>query len=233
MPISENPNEIKYGTYVAGFDGYKVSTSKTTDSVGAFYIYKRTVGITGFQDQLVVSYASRPNQVDVFYDQCLLLLEKYNAEVLPESDPPFQDYMKRQGKLHKYFANCTNLAKTINENTNAILVYGLPQTQNNKDHIMKLVNEYVYEKVIVGYDDNKDPIYNLGVTRINDLMLLEELEKFKDNYDRIIAFGHALAWANELKNRGITGGEREVKPNAAEDWIKGIQNYRRKSKYSR
>ena len=49
----------------------------------------------------------------------------------------------------------------------------------------------------------------LGVTRITDPMLLEEIIKFGNykNYDRIMSFGHALIWDEELSINNIKGSE--------------------------
>lgn len=211
-PPTEEPRSIGYGSYVGGYDGYKIATSKTTDSVGSFYIYKRHVGLTGFQDQIVASIASRPTQDEIFYEQVYLLAKIYNAEILPESDVPFFKYMDSIKQTH-YLADCTNLAKGIvkSTNTNANLTYGLPATAPNKEFYLRQVKNYCWEKIVVGYEEeNIDmPIYMLGVHRIPDPLLLEEIAQYGDtgNYDRIAAFGHALSWNAEMKAMGVVPGD--------------------------
>lgn len=209
-PVNSNPENIKYGTYVAGFDGYKIATSKTTDSLGAMYIFKRKVGITGYQYQLVAYIASRPTQDNLFYRQCWLMLKMYNAEVLPEADGNFYKYMEGIKQL-RYWANCKSFVKGITPNSIANTNYGLPPTPQNQEYYMKLIQKYCNEETIVGYVDNNldNPIIMVGVERIDDPMLLEEIIRYgsEDNFDRIVAFGHALAWDSEFTNRNIIGGQ--------------------------
>jgi hypothetical protein len=234
-PISEDPMNIKYGTYVAGFDGYKIGTSETTDSLGTLHIFKRNAGISGYRNQVVASYASRPPQESKFHRQVYLLLKMYNAEVLPERDTSLHNYLKGINQL-KYIANCKNLAEGITPNTKADHTYGLAPTQANKEHILKLIQDYCNEEIVVGFTEEDEPIYMKGVERIHDTMLLEEIiqfGKFK-NYDRIISFGHALAWNAELGSMGYTGGSLEgTKQMTADSLIKHAQKkrmgrYRRK-----
>ena len=57
--------------------------------------------------------------------------------------------------------------------------------------------------------DDGEELTVLGVTRITDPMLLEEIIKFGNykNYDRIMSFGHALIWDEELSINNINGSE--------------------------
>lgn len=211
-PISEVPKNIKYGTYVGGFDGYKIATSNTTDSVGSFYIYKRKSGVTGSQNQIVASIAARPTQENIFYRQVLLLIKLYNAEVLPESDVPFWKYMDTQ-KSTQYLANCKNLAEGIVKGkSNANSTYGLPATGPNKEYYLKKIQTYCWEPFVIGYEEDGTPINLEGVHRIPDPMLLEEIIHLNDtgNFDRVAAFGHALAWAAEMDAMKVVGGQGDT-----------------------
>lgn len=205
-PIAEAKN-IKRGTYVAGFDGYKVEESQTTDSVGSIYIYKRKVGISGYQDQLVAYYSSRPSRFDDFHTQVLYLLKLYNAELLPETDSNLYNFLRSRNSLN-YLADCRNLVEGITPNSKAFMNYGLPATKKNQEHYMKLIVDYTQENILEGIDEDGNEIYTKGIFRIQDPMLLEEMIKFGKlkNYDRLVAFGHALAWDFELGDSGITGG---------------------------
>lgn len=233
-PMNGNPDNIKYGTYVAGFDGYKIATSKTTDSLGAMYIFKRKVGVTGYQYQVVAWIASRPTKDDNFYKQCWLMLKMYNAEVLPERDSNFYKYMENIRQL-RYWANCKSFVKGITPNSIADTNYGLPPTTQNQEHYMKLVQKYCNEEIIIGYEDeNEDkPIVMVGVERIDDPMLLEEIINYGryENFDRIVAFGHALAWDAEFTNRKIIGGQttEDEKPMTADSLLLALKT--RKNKY--
>ena len=214
-PIAE-PKNIKRGTYVAGFDGYKVEESQTTDSVGSMYIYKRKVGLTGYQDKLVAYYASRPERFEDFHFQVLYLLKLYNPELLPETDSNLYNFL-RQHNATKYLADCRSLVEGITPNTKAFMNYGLPATKKNQDHYMKLIVDYTQENILEGYDEDGNEIYVKGIYRIEDPMLLEEMIKFgkQKNFDRIISFGHALAWNAEMENNKIHGGIQEERETAA------------------
>lgn len=205
-PIHEDPRQIKRGCYVAGFDGYKIAKSETTDSLGSIYIFKRFVGLRGYQNQIVASYSSRPSQDLLFYRQCMLLLKLYNAECLPERDTNFYNYLRTQ-KSEYLLANCKNLAIGIVPNSKADTTYGLPATPQNKEHYLKVCQNYTNEQIIVDYDVDDNPISMLGCHRIPDPMLLIEFSKYgrEKNFDRIAAFGHALCWHTELNSMGIVG----------------------------
>jgi hypothetical protein len=61
--------------------------------------------------------------------------------------------------------------------------------------------DYCKEMIQVGTNqETGEPIMRLGITRIKDPMLLEEIIKYDNegNFDRIVAFRHALAYARHL-----------------------------------
>ena len=208
-PIFKDPRQIKKGTYIAGFDGVKIDESKTTDSVNIMYIFKRQVGISGFQYQIVASYAARTTIDTHYYRQAMLLLKMYNAECLPEADAPFVKYLQTQ-KAHHLLANARGTNLRINEKSNANTNYGLPATPKNKQHALKKVKDYCWAEHETGeYDENGTPIKVLGIEKIPDPMLLEEMMVFgnRKNYDRIMAFGHVLIWDEELALHDIKGSE--------------------------
>jgi len=230
-PIKDSPALIQYGTYVAGFDGYKIHETQNTSSVGVLYIFKRNVGLSGYRNQIVASLATRPSKDTKFYRQVYLLLKMYNAELLPERDTNLYNYLDRI-KQTSFLANCKGLAEGITPNTTASTLYGLPPTTQNLSHIYNLIQAYCNEEVLVGYqEDGETPINNLGVTKIPDPMLLREIQKYgsASNFDRLDAFGYALAWDAELTKRNIVGGEadkeNEIRPDSL---IKKEKERRRK-----
>jgi hypothetical protein len=208
-PIYDDPKQIKRGTYVAGFDGAKVATSTTSDSLNCLYIYKRQAGVSGFQNQIVAQLTGRPHMDSLYYRQAMLLLKLYNAECLPEADVPFVKYLRSQ-KAEYLIAQAKGTNLRINENSRANVDYGLPATARNKEHLLKLLKNYCWEQIPTGETGvDGEEITVLGVTRITDPMLLEEIIKFGNykNYDRIMSFGHALIWDEELSINNIKGSE--------------------------
>ena len=208
-PVFDNPRQIKRGTYIAGFDGAKVSTSTTSDSLNCLYIFKRQAGVSGLQNQIVAQYTSRPNIDSNYYRQAMLILKLYNAECLPEADVPFMKYLRSQ-KSEYLIAQAKGTNLRINENSRANVDYGLPATARNKEHLLKLLKNYCWDQIPTGVmGPEGEEISVLGVTRITDPMLLEEIIKFGNykNYDRIMSFGHALIWDEELTINNIKGSE--------------------------
>ena len=146
---------------------------------------------------------------NLYYRQAMLLLKLYNAECLPEADVPFVKFLRSQ-KAEYLIAQAKGTNLRINENSRANVDYGLPATARNKEHLLKLLKNYCWEQIPTGETgaDGED-ITVLGVTRITDPMLLEEIIKFGNykNYDRIMSFGHALIWDEELSINNIKGSE--------------------------
>lgn len=234
-PIFTDPRQIKRGTYIAGFDGAKMSTSDTTDSQHALYIHKRRAGVSGYQDQIVACLVGRPNIDDMFYRQAMLLLRLYNAECLPEADVNFYKYLRRK-KMEHLIANAKGTNLRINENSKANTDVGLPATGRNKQHYIKLLKNYCWEEVPTGETDAEgNEITMLGVHRIPAPMLLEELIKYGNykNYDRIASYGHALIWDEELTINNITGSEqkRQIQDHTYQKLASG--SIGRNKKYSR
>jgi len=239
-PIFENPRLIKHGTYVAGFDGVKMESSAISDSVNVLYIHKRIAGVSGYRNQIVASFAGRPNRDVSYYRQAMLLLKLYNAECLPESDVNFTKYLRANNSDYLLAAaKGTNLR--INSNSSATADVGLPTNTRNKQHLFKLLKDYCWEEVESGeLDENGNRITILGVNRIPDPILLEEIIKFGNfkNYDRIMAYGHALIWDEELTINNIIGSDEKKQAQVTQHKVRNGSlgrntKYMRRSKYRR
>lgn len=200
MPVANAP----MGLYVAGADPYNQSSSEWSESLGTVYIYKRMTDVSGetYQDMIVASYAARPNTMNEWHDNVEMLMDFYNAKCFPENEAgTFIQWFERKNKGYM-LAEGFNVAKEINPNTKTLgRIYGLAATQKNIDFCMALMIEYCKEEIQVGtYAETGEPIKRLGVTRILDPMLLTEIIKYEKggNFDRIVAFRHALAYAKHL-----------------------------------
>jgi predicted ester cyclase len=215
FPITNAP----MGLYVAGADPYNQSSSQWSDSLGTVIVYKRMTDVVGetYHDMPVASYAARPNTMNEWHDNVEMLMDFYNARCFPENEAgTFIQYFERKNKGHM-LAEGFNIAREINPNTKtAGRIYGLAATQKNIDFCMSLFIEYCKEEIQIGTNkETGEPIKKLGVTRILDTMLLEEIIKYnKDgNFDRIVAFRHALAYAKHLdKYFPINRVEEKLRP---------------------
>lgn len=184
---------------ISNCDPYK-SDKSSTESLGAFYIFKRMVGINDpFANKIVASYVSRPPSSDDFCRVCEMLQEAYGAMCLMENaDRMYEMYLARRNKDVVLLEDGERLAnKIIRPGTRQNNRLGLPPTVPNQRMLFNAVIQYCWEPVVVGYTDEGEEITQKGIYRIDDIELLEEIIAFGPNVntDRIIAFGHALLLA--------------------------------------
>lgn len=204
--------DVPFGTYIIGVDPYNENTSSDKiNSLGSIYVYKRMYNPMGaFQNSIVASWTGRCKTVKEFHELALMITEWYNAidGVLPENeDKTLIQYFFYKKKGH-YLADSIDLAKQINPFTKSNRVKGLSASTNNQRHYMNLMYQEVGEEVDMIEDDGTPEgklTTVLGVNKINDPMLLEEMIQYKGrttgkgvhdgNYDRIISYGHVLTLA--------------------------------------
>lgn len=196
------PPNPPYGTFVFGIDPYKTSESEYSDSVGSVYIFKRTVLGENYSDMPVAWYHGRPKDINEWYENVRMLCHWYNASAMCENaDEGFIQYMI--GKNEDYFlADGQSFLKEINPQSKHRGNKGLPPTIAVIRTLNNASVRYCKETIIKEKDENGKPIRSiLGVNKILDVMLLEEMIKFnknKGNFDRVRAFGLAVAWAGQL-----------------------------------
>lgn len=197
----ENP---PFGLYVAGVDPYRHSESEYGDSLGAVYIYKRMheIGSEKYQDMFVASYVARPGDIKTWNEIARRLIKYYNARTLCENDEmSFINYMIDKGDGH-YLEDQPEWLKTIVPNTKVDRKKGIHRSAKQiRDFLDGQLKEYLDQVIYKETDENGSITKEiLGITRILDPMLLEEIIRFdKDkNFDRVIAAQLAVALANKL-----------------------------------
>lgn len=188
-----------YGLHVGGFD--PVSNDGTTigDSIAAFYVMRRnhTDIADPYRDCIVASYAARPRSfAKIYLKNVELLQEMYNMQILHEStnNGVFQHFDKI---LKSWFLmDSFGLQKSINFKASANSPKGLPATvQNNKARL----------EVLLVYLEEDLPDGSLGLTRIPDPLLIDELIAYDGmggdsrNTDRIDAFTLCLLQCTSLE----------------------------------
>ena len=205
FPVEDPP----YGLYVAGVDPYRQGQSAYSSSLGAVYIYKRMNEINGekYQDMFVASYCARPDNKDHWNEQARYLIKYYNARALCENDDiSFIEYMKAKGDAH-YLERQPDWLKEIVPATTVRRDYGIHRSsQKIIDYLHVCLKKYMEEPILIEKDDNGSVIREvLGVTKIFDPVLLEEIIQYNDqgNFDRIIAA--ELAIAQSMKMDPILG----------------------------
>jgi hypothetical protein len=200
FPIDTPP----YGLYVAGVDPYRQGQAAYSTSLGSLYIYKRMHSLTGekYQDMFVASYCARPDKKETWEEQARLLIKYYNARTLCENDDiSFIEYMKSKGDAH-YLEKQPQWLLEIVPNTTVKREFGVHRSALKIiNYLHNCLKSYTEEVVYKETDDNGDTIREiLGMSKVLDPMLLEEMIQYNDdgNYDRIVAAELAIAQAIKM-----------------------------------
>lgn len=204
VQIFEMPQSNRFDDfiYVAGQDPYKQAKSDTP-SLGAFYVFKRRVGIRDpYAYRIVASYVSRPSSIDQFCRTCEVLQKGYGAICLMENaDQMYEQYLNRKSGMSAsffLFAGEAIANKYVKAGSRQNSKLGLYPTPGNQNLLFSCVVDYCWQDFVIGYDDQTGlDITVKGIELIDDIALLDEIIQYKPglNVDRIIAFGHALVLA--------------------------------------
>jgi hypothetical protein len=201
FPIEHPP----FGLYVAGVDPYRQGKAEYSSSLGAVYIYKRMhdIGSEMYQDMFVASYVARPEKKDDWEEQARMLIKMYNARTLCENDDiSFIEYMKAKGDSH-YLEPQPAWLREVVHNSTVTREYGIHRSSDKiRDHLNACLKRYLEDVIHIEKDPNTGEIIRetLGVNRILDPILLEEIIKFNEdgNFDRQVAASLALALVYHL-----------------------------------
>jgi len=200
FPIESPP----YGLYVAGVDPYRQGKSAYSSSLGSVFIYKRMHEISGekYQDMFVASYCARPDKKEIWEEQARLLIKYYNARTLCENDDiSFIEYMKAKGDAH-YLEKQPEWLKEIVPNTTVKRDYGIHRSSDKIiEYLHTCLKKYMESVIFKETNEEGDTIREvLGVSKIFDPVLLEEIIQYNDsgNFDRIIAAELAIAQALKM-----------------------------------
>lgn len=204
VQIFEMPQSNRFDDYiyVTGCDPYKQAKSDTP-SLGAFYVFKRRVGIRDpYAYRIVASYVSRPSSIDQFCRTCEVLQKGYGAICLMENaDQMYEQYLNRKSGMPAsffLFAGEAIANKYVKAGSRQNSKLGLYPTPGNQNLLFSCVVDYCWQDFVIGYDDQTGlDITVKGIELIDDIALLDEIIQYKPglNVDRIIAFGHALVLA--------------------------------------
>lgn len=204
VQIFEMPQSNRFDDfiYVSGSDPYKQAKSDTP-SLGAFYVFKRRVGIRDpYAYRIVASYVSRPSSIDQFCRTCEVLQKGYGAICLMENaDQMYEQYLNRKSGMPAsffLFAGEAIANKYVKAGSRQNSKLGLYPTPGNQNLLFSCVVDYCWQDFVIGYDDQTGlDITVKGIELIDDISLLDEIIQYKPglNVDRIIAFGHALVLA--------------------------------------
>jgi len=200
FPVDNPP----YGLYVAGVDPYRQGKSEYSSSLGSVYIYKRMNSLLGekYQDMFVASYTARPDRKETWEQQARYLIKYYNARALVENDEiSFIDYMVSKGDAH-YLEKQPQWLREVVPNTTVNRDYGIHRSADKiRTHLHNLMKTYLEEQLVIDRDEEGNILQEtLGVNRVLDPVLLEEIIQYHDdlNTDRLVAAELAIAQAVKM-----------------------------------
>ena len=152
-------------------------------------------------DRIAAIYTSRPDPHRKFHNWGQMLCELYNAEgavLMENEDMEFKVFLDTLKQTDKYLVPTFNISADLAIKGNGRRQYGISPAGNKSAIINKVLN-YCREPIQI--KDSKGETYDtIGVERINDEMLLEEIINYKEgeNHDRITTFGIALIQAHKM-----------------------------------
>lgn len=205
----EKPPRYKY---IGGHDGYKTAVS-TTDSLGANCVVERgpVSGSKYPTERLVAMYAARPERMKDFFSNCELMHDVWNAQINYENiDTGIEQYLENKNRTDEVLGPYLSFAKSNNKNYGRNVInrgrYGTTASTKSKDRWMALVIDHAKEIHVVGRDENDNDIIEYGVDYIDDIDLLKEMRDWspEGNFDRLVAWGHALLLCKYYDNKHVT-----------------------------
>ena len=195
--------------FVSGLDDYKQDKAQTK-SWGSFYVLeRRMLDVDKPFETIKLSYTTRPERHTDFWVNCEKGLSAFNALCCMESaDVGFVSFLDDTLRVNPYDYLTPSFSpgnEKISKNSKSNSRFGVYPTPANKQYLIDLVLDYTNETQVVGHDDEGNPILKTGMDYIEDYWLLQEMIDYNPdaNVDRIVAFGHALAWARRLDRQKI------------------------------
>ncbi|HPF82668.1 MAG TPA: Hint domain-containing homing endonuclease [Bacilli bacterium] len=203
-------------------ENYIVTHNTTTsNSLASVYIYKNATEVTIVKDdgkiehrlekgKLVCWWTGRFDDLKMTHQRIEMMLELYNAWCVIENNvSQFIQYMQERNK-QRYLVPKDQLIflKDIKANTNVYQEYGWRNVNRIfKDTLLPYGIGFLTEPLDIETKvDGEITKTYYGIERIPDIMLLKEMQAYKDssgNYDRLIAYCALTAFiAVQIANKG-------------------------------
>jgi hypothetical protein len=133
-------------------------------------------------------------------------------------DYGFIQHCIEKNQAPQYLHYTPRFLADLHPNSKVNRIYGLHMTRKIKEHCVTNIINYMEEVIDIVRDEQGNEIGKvLGVKRILDPLLLQEMRRFEyepprgQEHDRVIAFGLALAYAQELnKTVGTTQSKKDI-----------------------
>jgi hypothetical protein len=211
-----------FGMYYASIDPVGEGKTTTSESLCSIYILKNATEVIKDEgngkvtseierEKIVASWCGRFDDINKTHERLELMIEWYNAWTLVENNVAlFIQYMISK-KKQKYLVpkDMILFLKDLGANRNVFQQYGWKNVGTIfKGNLLSYGVEFLQEEI----DHETEPdgtiiktIY--GVERIPDIMLLKEMQAYRDglNVDRLVAFCALVAFAKvQQSNRGMS-----------------------------
>jgi len=230
--IYERPHkDPPFGMYYASVDPVSEGKTTTSDSLCSIYVYKNPVEVikddgNGMvkneieRDMIVASWCGRFDDLNKTHERLELLIEWYNAWTVVENNVAlFIQYMISKRK-QRYLVpkDMILFLKDIGANRNVFQEYGWKNVGTLfKGNVLSYGIEFLKEELDHETKENGDIVKTVyGVERIPDIMLLREMQAYRDglNVDRLVAFCALIAFAKvQQSNRGLSKRVEVTKEN--------------------
>src|SRR5690606_22214372 len=139
-------------------------------------------------DNLVLSWACRPDSRREMYETWLLIQKTYNAKAFPENeDMGYKTFLEGKHLDGQWLLEAVDFTVSMNITNNGKRKYGWTPRQSKKV-ILGMFIEFCNEVIEVEQEDGTvKTMY--GVQKIQDIVLLDEIINYKEdgNFDRISA----------------------------------------------
>ena len=211
-----------FGMYYASVDPVGEGKTTTSESLCSIYVYKNPVEVITDdgggkitssleRDGIVASWCGRFDDLKKTHERLEILIEWYNAWTLVENNVALfiQYMMSRKKQRYLVPKDMILFLKDIGANRNVFQEYGWKNVGTLfKGNILSYGIEFLLEELDTETEaDGTITKIIYGVERIPDIMLLREMQAYRDglNVDRLVAFCSLVAFAKvQQSNRGIS-----------------------------
>lgn len=200
--------------YVSSFDDVKQDNSDT-DSLIYFCIWKMNTFGDEWRGRLVLSWACRPADRKPMYKKWLLLQQAYNAKAFPENeDMGYKSFLEIQHLEDIWLIPSVDFTSSLSIPNNEKRKHGWMPKRDKKVLFGNFVDK-MDDFVIVGEDDEGNPIEVKGVQQVDDIGLLDEMIEYKEgmNVDRISGSLGAVGWMRYLEKNYILPKQKKEEVN--------------------
>jgi hypothetical protein len=226
-PVKNPP----FGMYYASVDPVGEGKTTTSESLCSIYVYKNPVEVikddgngkvtsTLERDGIVASWCGRFDDLNKTHERLEILIEWYNAWTVVENNVAlFIQYMISK-KKQRYLVpkDMILFLKDIGANRNVFQEYGWKNVGTLfKGTVLSYGIEYLKEEIDHETKPDGEIVKTFyGVERIPDIMLLKEMQAYRDglNVDRLVTFCALIAFAKvQQSNRGVSKRVEVTKEN--------------------